>query len=205
MFEMEGIEDGPASGINAALPLILAEAETLYGERKPGYEDVRVEFRDSGAPCVEFRPGGATIYVRSEISDTPREAFCECAHEVIHLLSPHYYGADVRTGSVLEEGLATHFQAKIYQEWPVPTTEPFNPPPEFEHYRQAWMLVESLLTLKPDAIREIRNVKATIGLIEEADIVTAVRGISPDLAKALVRPLETLKQELQQRGQDDKD
>src|SRR5262245_40410381 len=133
------VEVPVSEAILVYLPDIIAEAEKFCGNRVPGYQDPTVEFvSDKLAPYTKFDPvtGAAIkIFLRSYILDKIPEkaleaACCECAHELVHCIAPcppgisHPCGGHATASTVLEEGLATLFQA-YYHDDVMHITPPF--------------------------------------------------------------------------------
>jgi hypothetical protein len=203
--------------IEAFLPLIIAEAESFCGVRGPRFQDLTVEFTsDEKAPYTDIDSVtglAKKIFLRSAILDEDPEngfqnACCECAHEVVHCLAPCPPGvphpcAGHTTSTVLEEGLATLFQAKIHDEklgMRPPFMEKYKHEAyaDYRHYAEAAELVNRLLVEKPGAIQKLRaslarEAETCIGLICYADIKREFKDLDYALARDLAKPLSELK------------
>ena len=201
------------------LPDIIAKAESFCGKRGPRFQDLTVEFTsDKHAPYTEIDPVtglAKKILLRSAILDEDPEkgfemACSECAHEVVHCLAPCPPGvphpcAGHSTSTVLEEGLATLFQA-YYHDVVMGITPPFMEKynyealAEYRHYGQAAKLVQRLLTEKSGAIETLRSslpeeAEKCIGLIGYNDIKRVFKDLDGTLARDLAKPLLQLKEE----------
>lgn len=212
------LDFGPVpEAIEAFLPNLIAEAERFCGERGARFQNLTVEFTsDNRAPYTEIDPVtglAKKILLRSAIlNEDPDKGFemacSECAHEVVHCLAPCPPGvphpcAGHFTSTVLEEGLATLFQAKIHDEVlgiRPPFMEKYKHEvyADYRHYAKAAELVERLLVEKPGAVQTLRDslaeeAETCIGLICYADIKRVFEDLEDDLARDLAKPLSELK------------
>jgi hypothetical protein len=206
-----------SEAIEAFLPDLIAEAEKFCGKKGPRFQDLTVEFTsDERAPYTEIDPDtglAKKILLRSAILDEdPEKGFgmagSECAHEVVHCLAPCPLGvphpcAGHSTSTVLEEGLATLFQAKIHDEV-LGIRPPFMEKYKHEvyanyrHYAEAAELVKRLRVEKPGAVEKLRaslaeEAETCIGLISYTDIKREFKDLEDVLARDLAKPLSELK------------
>jgi len=193
--------------IDNTIPTLIADAEELCGERMYDFTfretlfaiDARaegVEVDDENQqPFLRFYPDNEVrIFITSKAQDDLAGAFAESAHEVIHSISP--LPSDLVQGkmsTVLEEGLATFFQAEILKH---ASKGQSGLNPALWEYIEALKRVDQLLHLKVDAIIELRKKQPIIALITEEDILEVIPDLPLDVARDLVKPLSQLKAEL---------
>lgn len=191
-----GFEEIPVSEeIKDFVPLIIEEAERLYGKRIEGYEMPTVDFRDAPNPFIEKWPDGRLVIVaRTIVSKTNYEGCSECAHEIIHTLSPFDWPES--TSTVLEEGLATEFQRYIRDEWCTGAQNPFGGHPDYPEYLKAMATVKELLEYDEDAIKKLRVEEEVIGKINACHIKKVFPDLRKGLAEELAKPLSQLKREM---------
>lgn len=161
--------------------------------RLEGWPDPTVEFSDVPGPFLAkwTEPEKRLLIVaRSIVSKTYHEGCCECAHEVIHALSPFDWPDG---GTVLEEGLATEFQRYIRDEWAGGAQRPFEGAP---NYMEAMAKVKELLAHDEDAINKLRAKQQFIGRIDEKLIVEVFPDLREGLAAELAKPLKQLTKEM---------
>jgi len=209
-----------AEAIEAFFPDILAEAERFCGDKGPRFQELTVEFTpDELAPFTQMDADTGVakkILLRSAILDeAPDKGFemacSECAHEVVHCLAPcppgvpHPCAGDT-TSTVLEEGLATLFQAKIHDDV-LGLSPPFlerykhEAYANYRHYAKAAELVKRLLVERPGAIQKLRSnlpkeAETCIGLISYTDLRRELSNLDDDaLARDLAKPLSELKRD----------
>lgn len=103
------------------------------------------------------------------------------AHEVVHLLDPAVDGS-----SVLEEGIATAFQADMALQ------EGRNYRMDHAGYLEAERLARLVLASDPAAIAEIRSTGVRFSKIDSATLLATVPGLSPNDADILCRPCAAL-------------
>lgn len=177
--------------INCAVYKLIELAEDLCGERLPEYTFRGVKFKDVLQPHIEINGKDLVIYLTSKSSEDFDEACCECAHEVIHLISPYVEEGETAS-TVLEEGLATYFQALIYNNW---ANKGFIP--KLVEYDMAFTHVAQLLKLCPNAIKILRAKEPIIGRIT-ADLITQMfpNYLPQELAQTLEKTLSQLKAEM---------
>lgn len=193
--------------VDDTIPQLIADAEELCGERMYDFTfretlfaiDARTEAvevdEEQQKPFLKFYPNNEVrIFITSKVHDDLAGAFAESAHEVIHSIAPpppELVQGEMST--VLEEGLATYFQAKILKQ---ASRGQRGLDPALWWYIEALNRVDKLLNLKKDAIIELRNKQRIIALITEDDIRKLVPDLKPDVARDLVKPLLQLKAEL---------
>lgn len=190
IFSFEEISVSEA--IKDSILLIIGEAERLYGKRMQGYTMPTIEFRDVPRPLLEKWPDGRLVIVaRTIVSETYYEGCSECAHEIIHALSPFNWSEP--TSTVLEEGLATEFQRYIRDEWCTGAQNPFGGHPDYPEYLKAMATVNELLEHDKDAIKKLRVEEEVIGHINACHIRKVFPGLRKGLAEELAEPLSQLK------------
>jgi len=174
---------------------MLFEAEKICGPRNRSYHTPQIEFADIQEPRAEiWDDGHIIIKLRTAVGHDADEACTECAHEVIHCISPARQGAIVRcindgTSTVLEEGLATYFQRYIHDEW----LEVPRKMAGLRHYEKAAEIVKELLDIYPDAIVKLRGSQDCLRLIDQKLIEDVLPDLPKPLAKKLGMCLSTLK------------
>ena len=171
---------------------MLAMAQAMFGERDHAYTILGVEY--CGDQPRVWCPGNRRdliVQVSVRCLDEPQRACFQLAHECIHLLGPS--GCD--GASVIEEGLATWF-AQYYM------AERLGNPhwrSTMTSYTQAQRRVEALLALDADAIKTIRQVQPTFGLMTSDLLLKHYPALGEERAAALVAPFD---RDLQLEGKD---
>jgi hypothetical protein len=111
------------------------------------------------------------------------EAHFQLAHECIHLLSP----TGRNDSNILEEGLATSFSLD-YMKRNLGR-------PDYgitdHRYISAVTHFSALMTIQPDAIRELRELEPTISRIDANTIIQRYPDIDPLLAETLASRFST--------------
>lgn len=176
--------------INQKAYELIEQAESLCGKRMPEYIFHGVRFKDLEQPQTELSGKDLVIFLRARVCDDFEDACCECAHEIIHLISPQVIEGET-TSTVLEEGLATYFQALICRDW---LGRGFIT--QYCEYNAAYTLVSMLLKLDPHAIKKIRQNEPILARVNADIIIQAVPNASRDLAENLEKPLSQLKLEM---------
>lgn len=182
---------------------MLLEAEKLCGPRNRFYQTPQIMFANIQQPRAEiFDDGRITIKLRTSVGHDADEASTECAHELIHCISPARQGAIVNcindgTSTVLEEGLATYFQRHIHDEWLKVPRKMVG----LRHYEKAAGIVKELLDIHPDAIIKLRGEQdCPLRLIDQKLIEKVLPDLPNLLAKKLGMCLSTLKMQLDLLG-----
>ena len=196
--------------VDDTIPNLIVDAERLCGSRMYDFAfretlfvvDARAEGiavdDEKQQPFLRFYPNNEVrIFITSMTQDDLAGAFAESAHEVIHSISPPL--SDLvhdKMSTVLEEGLATYFQAEILKN---ASNGLRGLDSALWEYSEALKRVDQLLHFKKDAIIELRKKQPVIALITEYDIRKMVPDLPPDVAMDLVKPLLQLKKELSSR------
>jgi len=169
--------------INIKVHEIIKKAEDMFGERSIGYTLLGVEFRDVPYPYLDISDidnRNLKIILTADSSLNLPEACCQCAHEVVHFLSPLREGDP----TVLEEGVATYFQAIILRDW---FRIGFRP--QRAEYDDAWTLVDPLLKLDLEAIKKLRKIQPVISKITK-EMILELYELPKESVEKLVMPLE---------------
>ncbi|SDJ46904.1 hypothetical protein SAMN04487926_1536 [Paraburkholderia steynii] len=129
---------------------IVYTAESLYGPRDKRYTLSNIGFAENG-PCIWYPPIAGHIEIRLGPNALGRLDLTvyQLAHECIHLLSP----SGDADGLTLEEGLATKFSEDYVAE-NVSVVTAFN-----KHYASAAADVRNLLSIHPDAVKQLRAIE----------------------------------------------
>jgi len=177
--------DGYTWTLASQLGCMLRLAESRFGPRDNSYTILGMEFIDDGPRCwFPGNYGNVVIQLGTQCLLQPDRACFQLAHEAIHLLSP----TGRRKANVLEEGLASHFQASYManhypSNWPRSAID-WNRF-QCESYAQAKRLVEEVLDGYPDAIKWLRATEPTLSRITSEMIVVACRGVQQETAASL--------------------
>ena len=189
------------------IPKLIDDAEELYGNRLYKFlfretlfvndakaEDIEVD-EDNQQPFLYFYPNNEVrIFITSQAKDDPAGALAESAHEIIHsLFAVSNDLIQERTATVLEEGIATYFQAEILKHASNGIRGLITP---LQEYKEAFNCVDQLLYLKKDAIIELRKKQPVIALITANAIRELVPELPIDVVMDLVKPICQLKTEL---------
>lgn len=158
---------------------LLAKAEGIYGPRDLEYTPLGIEFGGD-------RPGlwypGSCKFISIRLSDSartdPNRAFFQLAHEVVHLLSP----SGGSHAPVLEEGLATAFS---HDQSALNGVDFHSASAE---YLEAEALTRQLLTIRPDAVLQLRKCQPAFTRMTPDLMKTVVPGCTEELALALCQP-----------------
>lgn len=161
---------------------MLRTIEERYGPRDLSWTILGVEFCSDG-PQLWF-PGNRrniVIQLDDDCLTDPVRAHFQLAHECIHLLSPH----GTEEASVLEEGLAVHFQIEyVKQEFHV------HKQPSLPNYIAAHADTATLLALDPDAIRKLRTSEPNLHRVTAEIIREHVPEAPRELADRLAMKFE---------------
>lgn len=160
---------------------MLRKAEGAFGPRDPSYTILGVEF-GGDIPQIWYpgNCGHVIVQITPSCATDPYRAWYQMAHEVIHLLSPS--GSAVTT--VLDEGLATHFQLSYMREefgqdqWC----------PDVHSYIEAQAAVEKVLSIDVHFVKNLRKNQPALWKASAADILQAVPAIPKSLAAQLATP-----------------
>lgn len=169
--------------INIMVHELIQKAEDMFGERTIGYTLLGVEFREVPYPYLDRsdvdNKNMRIILTANSSLDLPEACF-QCAHEVVHLLSPLHEGEP----TVLEEGVATYFQAIIARDW-----FQIGFRPQRNEYDDAWTLVDPLLKLDQESIKKLRMIQPVISNITKEMIVKTYPDLPEETAEKLAMPL----------------
>ena len=184
---------------------ILGLAEARFGLRDRSYAILGVEFTD-GRPGIRFLCdcGQIVIHLGEECLLEPDRACFQLAHEIIHLLDPTTAAAV----SVLEEGLATHFQVWYMDRHYPPTRWPRSVincwgrlPPEEAEYDAARRLVQRLLETDADAIKRLRSNNLKLSQITAQQIQDMCPALPSRIAHGLALNFYNWKKQSHRIGQ----
>lgn len=162
---------------------ILEEAEFLFGPRDRSYELLEPRITERAfAQAFEVSPRKMRLYLTSH-AKAPSMASYELAHEVVHMLSPIYWGE----ATMLEEGLATYFSHKyVKREYGIDYDGAIYP----HNYGPALRAVSTLLAKNEFLIKQLRVHQPVISKIDET-LLVEVAGVEPDLARILCADFES--------------
>lgn len=186
-----GSNSGHSWTLASQLGNMLQIAESVFGGRDETYTILGIEFVD-GSPKIWY-PGDSTRIV-IQLCRTcllkPDFACFELAHETVHLLSP----VRGQSATVLEEGLATHFQVWYMddhypQDWPRLGLDTAMLPQSYAHAKS---LVEQVLHTDPDAIRQLRIMQPVLSRITAQQIQCQCPSLPPGVATALAGTFEEI-------------
>jgi hypothetical protein len=181
----------PEDNLTLQLRELVAEAETRFGPREPGWTLLTAYNSDQTicAPCTLSAPDGrvARVILSENAQGDPIRTRFQLAHEAIHCLAP-----EARADAVnIEEGVATLFSISAsgiparYAQEAEATCAPY--------YREALADARQLLALNAEAIKLLRAQKSRFHQMTP-DLLVSVLGTPLDLATRLCnrRPLQTL-------------
>lgn len=140
--------DGYRYSLTTLLGKLLADAETLFGQRDKNFTPLGIEFHGD-RPMIWY-PGNrnhVSIMLTESARSDYKQAIFQLAHEVVHLLSPSG-GANA---PVVEEGLAAIFQQRA--------NENYNLGYSIKHpaYLKAAKAANKLLQRDPRIVRQLRE------------------------------------------------
>lgn len=182
-----------ANGYTYTLTSVISKmidlAENDFGTRDQSYTLLGIEFVENETPKIWFPNNNERIVIQLQLQclQEPDRACFQLAHEVIHLLSP----IKGNEASVLEEGIATHFQVQFMQNhyasigW-LPTKIDWT---EIgcQSYVKAMNAVKKLLTVDVDSIKKLRFHEPVISHITSK----LIHELYPSFSKAVADNLET--------------
>ena len=170
------IHNGFTFTLASRLGQMLEIVENEFGPRDKNYTILGVEFRD-GIPQTWFPKncGNVIIQLSREAMQEPVRALYQLAHESVHLLDPHPGGGT----NVLEEGAATRFSFDYI------TQLGYSYRVSDKRYDEASRLVEKLVSVRPDALKELRRLHGPLRSVTAAQI----RGVSPELEGSVAERL----------------
>lgn len=174
------IENGFTWTLASRLGQMLSEAEAEFGERDKSFTLLGVEFRED-TPQIWYPSNCKHIVIQLSVEalgDFNRACY-QLSHEVIHLLSPNGGGP----ANVIEEGLSTHFsQAYMAKHFQVIWSS------NVDSYEAACLAVRVLLSLNPDAIREMRKQEPSFSKFTPPLIESVCPTIESSLSQFLCQP-----------------
>ena len=177
LFLARPIPNGFTFTLASRLGQMLSMCEKEFGPRDQSFTILGVEFRE-GVPQVWFpgNCGQVVVQLGREAMQEPVRALYQLAHECVHLLDPHPGG-----GNVLEEGTAVRFA----QQYLASVGRSMRTGDK--RYDDASQLVGQLLTVRGDAVKELRRLHGSLAKI----IAEQIGSICPELdgliRQALVR------------------
>jgi len=161
---------------------MISHLEAQFGDRDRSWTILGIEFCKSG-PQTWFPGNCGHIVIQLGCSATTDlvQALFQLAHESVHLLDPTVFGF----GTVLEEGLATHFSLQYIKQ--------FNPnyTTADTKYATAASLVAQLLNLTPMAIKSLRSKGIKISQITASQLVAACPQLPKSVVLALTTPFQS--------------
>jgi hypothetical protein len=158
---------------------MILEIEAQFGKRDRSWTILGIEFCDTG-PQTWFPGDCGHIIIQLGLSarEDLVQALFQLAHESVHLLDPVVYNF----GTVLEEGLATHFSLQYIKEFHphYTTSDP--------KYAAAARLAAHLLDINPTAIKELRSRGIKIAEISASQLLAVCPKLPKSIVLALVTP-----------------
>lgn len=150
MFVAQPIPGGYTWTLASRLGQMVRIAQDLYGSRDQSYTLIGVEFSEDG-PQLWYPENIRNVVIQLSIAclTEPYRAMYQLAHECVHLLSP----SGGRNATVLEEGLATHFQEMYVRE----VSGQAGWHSVMPSYKAARDTVERLLGLDREAVKRLRE------------------------------------------------
>ena len=161
---------------------MLLFAEEKFGPRDTSWTLLGIDFAPDGGKT--WTPGNGRhiiIHLSMDCLADRQDAYCQLAHECIHLLSP----TGKADANVLEEGLAVYFEQwymhHVFGEgwWSGQMT--------VANYANAYTLATQLLALDADIIKKIRQSQPVIALITAEQILELCPDAPRELALALAQ------------------
>jgi hypothetical protein len=158
---------------------LLAKAESQFGPRDRSFTILGVEFR-AGVPQLWFpgNCGHVIVQLGLPAMQEPNRAMFQLSHECVHLLDP----AGGATNN-LEEGVATYFGLEFMQSELGVNYSTGDP-----RYDAACTLVRTMLSVRGDAVKELRRLHGPLRSITARQILTVCSGINPSVAQQLASP-----------------
>lgn len=160
---------------------MILDIESQFGERDRSWTILGIEFCESG-PQTWFPGDCGHIIIQLGLSakEDPVQALFQLAHEYVHLLDPVVFGF----GTVLEEGLATHFSLEYIKQFhPNYTTSDTK-------YADAARLTAQLLNITPIAIKDLRSKGIKISQITASQLLAVCPQLPKPIALALATPFD---------------
>ena len=169
--------DGYRYSLTTLLGKLLADAETLFGQRDKSFTPLGIEFHGD-RPMIWY-PGNrnhVSIMLTESARSDYKQAIFQLAHEVVHLLSPSG-GANA---PVVEEGLAAIFQQRA--------NENYNLGYSIKHpaYLKAAKAANKLLQRDPRIVRQLREKEPAFYKWNPALLVSEA-GLDQKIADTLCR------------------
>jgi len=187
-FAADEIPGGYTWTLTTWMGQLLTEAEVLFGKRDRSYTPLGVMFHGT-RPHTWF-PGACkhiAIVLTDDARDDPVRAFFQLAHEVVHLLGPNQRAGG---STVLEEGIATHFQDLICAKYGVPMHD------STSTYRHADALLRGLLSIDKHAVRKIRNRFPDLHRLDPKQLQKLIRKAPAELLSELCERFSALEYRL---------
>lgn len=165
-----------APTIVSCFSCILAIAEDLYGERDKAYTFLGIDFHFEDQPQLMWHNFQAKMQLTQPAFFDLIEAYGQCAHECIHLLSP----AKRADTTYLEEGVAMQFQQDVLSWFGRGTTME-------DRYATAIRSVQKLLLLDKHAIKKLRHKQPALSKIDKKLLFEIYPLLDKSVAENLVR------------------
>lgn len=172
--------------LTAALGEMLLHAEALFGPRDTAWTVLGIDFTPDGART--WTPGNCghiIVHLDMHALTNRRDAYCQLAHECVHLISP----TGKADANVLEEGLAVWFSQRYMQYvfgegW-------WSGQVKIHSYANAFALAKKLLALDADIIKKLRAAQPVIARITAEQILEQCPNVPPELAASLTARFST--------------
>ncbi len=173
--------DGYTWTLASRLGEMISHIEAQFGKRDHSWTILGIEFCDSG-PQTWFPGNCGHIIIQLGLSakEDPVQALFQLAHESVHLLDPVVLGF----GTVLEEGLATHFSLQYIKQFHSNYTT------SDTKYAAAARLTAQMLDITPMAIKDLRSEGIKISQITASQLLEVCPKLPKSMALALATPFD---------------
>jgi hypothetical protein len=182
IFDSVPISGGHSWTIVSKLGHILTIAEQTYGPRDKDYTILGVELTSNPVPTYWY-PGDSKhilIQITAECMNNMDKAVFQVAHEAVHCLFPP--GGNIRV-SVLEEGIACHFQLEYCKNNGHGNYLKLNDP----RYEDALTQYKKLLAIDSGIIKNLRRIQPTVSLVTKKDLLSVNSTIPDTLIDELIK------------------
>lgn len=171
--------------ITHAFMEMLNLAESMFGDRDKNWTFIGIEYEDNG-PFIRYYPQNKiSIVLSSNCSEfIPHypQLYYQLSHEVCHLLYP----TGSANANVLNEGISTYF-SRVYIEKRFPGNDYALRCISKSKYYRPYTLVEELMEINPNAIKEIRKICPRISDVTKQQLNSLNLGLSESKIEELVQ------------------
>ena len=183
------------SSTNNLANIFLEEAQEMFGDKILGWEFSGIEI--GRKPSLKYYPleGQVAIVLSENVKENAIQLAFELSHEVCHLLHPsmNHQTMELYATTFMNEGVATFFQIHIMEMTELLIDKEPMVLQLKDHslpYYKAYCLVQELLSIDPEIIKNLRKIEPRIDFIQRHHFATLDLPVPEDLIGNLIKPFE---------------